>query len=232
MSCHKQGMHPESFVMLSFIKGILISKVEQSPHGAYFLVDVHGIGFEILTHARAITETPQETGTVIQLYTAMIVRETAMSLVGFLTREERDLFNILQSASGVGVKVALALLSCLSVGDIVQCVIANHHQALTAAKGVGTKLAQKMTIELKDKMTSWRSLDGTTAESPFPPNAVMLPEKKVAYQEAESVLLSLGYEPREVQQSFKASFQHFGEEDNPSSEEILKIALRFLAVTV
>ena len=76
--------------MLSFLKGLLVSKAYESPRGAYFLVDMHGMGFEVLTSQRSIESSPPP-GEHVQLFTALIVREDAMFLVGFNTKEERDL---------------------------------------------------------------------------------------------------------------------------------------------
>lgn len=210
--------------MLSFIKGQLVGKSFESPRGAYFLVDVHGMGFEVLSSQRSVQSSPQP-GEHVQLFTTLIVREDAMFLVGFNTKEERDLFNILQSASGVGTKVALSLLSSLSVSEIAQAVVSNNHALLTKAKGVGTKLAQKMTLELKEKMMNWRSSDITMTIS----GATASPADTEAFREAESVLLSLGYQPDEIVRSFKALE---GELQTASSEEILRESLRWLAQTV
>ncbi|HEY9746695.1 MAG TPA: Holliday junction branch migration protein RuvA [Oculatellaceae cyanobacterium] len=210
--------------MLSFIKGLLVEKATESPKGAYFLVDVHGVGFEVLSSHRSIEQSPPP-GQEILLYTSMIVREDAMFLVGFASREERDLFNILQSASGVGIKVALALLSTLSVSEIVQAVVANNHPVLSRAKGVGSKLAQKIALELKEKMLNWRPMDAglPTAHEGFRPNTE-------AWREAESVLLSLGYQPDEISRSFKSINEQLPED--VSSEELLRESLRWLAHSV
>jgi Holliday junction DNA helicase RuvA len=210
--------------MLSFVKGTLVEKMIESPRGAYFLVDVHGMGMEVLSSQRSIASSPQP-GEQVQLFTTLVVREDAMFLVGFNSREERDLFNILQSASGVGVKVALALLSALSVSEIAQAVVSNHYQTLTKAKGVGNKLAQKMALELKEKMMNWRSVD-------FPSSVQAAGGALVrndAFLEAESVLLSLGYQPDEITRSFKALQEDLSE---ATSEEILRESLRWLAQTV
>lgn len=208
--------------MLSFIKGHLVAKAVESPRGAYFLVDVHGVGFEVLSSHRSVESAPQP-GETVTLFTSMIVREDAMFLVGFNTKEERDLFNILQSASGVGVKVALALLSSLSVSEIAQAVVSNNHGILTKAKGVGPKLAQKITLDLKEKMMNWRSAEFTSGVS-----AVVQPRTE-AWSEAEAVLLSLGYQADEIARSFRAL-----ETDLPqgNSEEILRESLRWLASAV
>lgn len=209
--------------MLSFLKGVLVSKAYESPRGAYFLVDMHGMGFEVLTSQRSIESSPPP-GETVQLFTALIVREDAMFLVGFNTKEERDLFNILQSASGIGTKVALSLLSALSVSEIAQAVVSNNHTLLTKAKGVGNKLAQKMALDLKEKMMNWRSVDfasGLEAATAITPTE--------AFSEAESVLLSLGYQPDEIHRGFKAIETDVREE---SAEVILREALRWLAQSV
>jgi Holliday junction DNA helicase RuvA len=211
--------------MLSFIKGLLVEKAIESPRGAYFLVDVHGVGFEVLSSQRSVNSSAP-VGQAIQLFTSMVVREDAMFLVGFNSREERDLFNILQSASGVGVKVALALLSSLSVSDIAQAVVANHHQILTKAKGVGPKLAQKITLELKEKMMNWRSTEISAGLA----STRELSVNSEALTEAESVLLSLGYQPDEIARSFQSLGDGLPQE--ASSEELLRESLRWLAQSV
>lgn len=209
--------------MLSFLKGLLVSKAYESPKGAYFLVDMHGMGFEVLTSQRSIESSPLA-GAQIQLFTALIVREDAMFLVGFNTKEERDLFNILQSASGIGTKVALSLLSSLSVSEIAQAVVSNNFNLLTKAKGVGNKLAQKMTLELKEKMMNWRSADFVSGLE-----AAGLSNPSESFVEAESVLLSLGYQQEEIQRSFKAIES---EVEKDSSEIVLRESLRWLAQSV
>lgn len=216
--------------MLSYLKGVLAGKSLESPRGAHFIVDVHGVGFEVFTSQRSIQSGPLP-GESIQLFTALIVREDAMSLVGFNTQEERDLFNILQSASGIGTKVALSLLSSLSVSEIAQAVVSNQHALLTKAKGVGSKLAQKMTLELKDKMMNWRSAD--FAAMSLSSDSHLQTE---AFHEAESVLLSLGYQADEIMRSFRAfesELKQSTASDHPlESEFILRESLRWLAHSV
>ncbi|WMU93211.1 holliday junction ATP-dependent DNA helicase [Microcystis phage MaAM05] len=209
--------------MLSYLKGELVGKAFESPRGAYFLVDMHGMGFEVLTSQRSVESSPP-VGQTVQLFTTLVVREDAMFLVGFNSKEERDLFNILQSASGIGTKVALSLLSALSVSEIAQAVVSNNFNLLTKAKGVGNKLAQKMTLELKEKMMNWRTVDFSHQL-----NAESFQGVSEAFVEAESVLLSLGYQPEEIQRSFKA----IAADSSPdSSELVLRESLRWLAHSV
>lgn len=211
--------------MISFLKGTLVSKTADSPRGAFFIVEVQGIGYEVHTNDRSSMAAPA-VGETILLYTSMIVREDAISLVGFLTKEERDLFNILQSAGGVGIKVALALLSALSVLEIVQAVLSENFKALTAAKGIGPKLAQKIILELKEKMAAWREFTLGYAEH-IVEGGIRIPDTD-AYLEAETVLLSLGYTREEILQSLSAVAE---KKPDPSanSETILRESLRWLA---
>jgi Holliday junction DNA helicase RuvA len=205
------------------LKGTLVAKAAQSPRGPYFVLDLQGVGYEVLTSERSVASSPA-LGETVMIYTSLVVREDAMMLVGFNTKEERDLFVILQNASGVGVKVALALLSCLSVSEIAQAVVSGNFKPLTVAKGVGPKLAQKMVLDLKEKMTTWREHAITLVESEdFPPQL-----NSKSYQEAETVLLSLGYTREEVLKSFQAIAGQYSQED-VSSEMVLKESLQWLA---
>jgi holliday junction DNA helicase RuvA len=221
--------------MLAFVSGLVAEKVIDSPRGTYVVVDSHGMGFEILTSMHSAHQIP-DLGEPVRMYTALIVREDAMSLVGFISRDERDLFQILQTASGVGTKVALALLSSLSVSEIAQAIVAGDHKPLTAAKGVGGKLAQKMVLELKEKMSQWRGTASTVIYS-FP-NSEKLAQVRdsknsEAFSEAESVLLSLGYHPEEIARSFVSIHGTEGEHlDKLSAELILRDSLRWLAQSV
>ncbi len=216
--------------MISRVKGILLTKSEHSPKGAYFVVDVQGLGFEVATSIRSIATAPP-INTEVCLFTAMIVREDAISLVGFNTHEERDLFQILNSAQGVGPKVALAILSALSVPEIAQAVMSGDHKTLTAAKGVGPKLAQKIVVDLKEKMLQWRKQDNTP-DWQYGPSGLTEAQgsrpQGQAWLEAENVLLSLGYSAQEINRCFSSKSEALQEAD---AERILQEALRWLAQT-
>jgi len=213
--------------MISRVRGQLVFKSAHSPKGAYFVVDVHGLGFEVATSQRSIVSAPP-VNTEICLYTAMIVREDAISLVGFNSHEERDLFQILNSAQGVGPKVALAILSALSVPEIAQAVMSGDHKTLTAAKGVGPKLAQKIVVDLKEKMLQWRKQDGEDiwADGSSSGMGGDAHPTGQAWLEAENVLLSLGYSPLEISRCFAIQVKAIPEAD---AEKILRESLRWLA---
>lgn len=210
--------------MISYLKGILAAKGELPTGGAYWVVDVQGVGYQVLTSERGAAQAgPVESP--IQVFTSLIVREDLMQLVGFLTREERELFEILSSASGVGVKVALAVMSALSVSEIAGAIVSGDHKRLTMAKGVGPKLAQKLTIELKDKLTQWRGSRFTGAMAQAAEGYQTLPDIP-AIQEAETVLVSLGYSLHEVQ----TALLNLGKTiESAAAEDVLQQALKWLA---
>lgn len=208
--------------MLDYIKGTLISKLATGSKGASFVVDNNNMGFLINTTARNVSLAPEENSD-IKVYTTLIHREDAMLLCGFLNREDRDIFNILLSVSGVGMKVALVLLDEFSGYDLISAVIRGDYKELSRAKGVGPKLAQKIILELKDKLINWQN----TA----PVDVSDISEEKdisdESLSEAQAVLLSLGYSTQEAKDAIKAACRVVVKKD--SSEEILKEALSYLA---
>ncbi len=202
--------------MFNYLKGQLISKIEASPTGCHITVEVNNIGYFILTNKRVVASLPAE-GETVTIYTSLIHREDAMLLCGFSSREERDLFNLLNSVSGVGTKVALTIMGELSTYGLVNAVISGDDKAISKAKGVGPKLAGKIILELKDKMTGWR--DKIPACKTEEETEISTPEA----EEAETVLLSLGYTKKEACEALKKAGS------SNDTEEIVRIALQWLA---
>ncbi len=220
--------------MISFVQGDLVFKTMESPRGAYFTVNLNGMGLDVLSSSRSVASSGA-VGDPITLFTSLVVREDAMTLVGFNSHEERDLFAILQSASGVGTKVSLALLTALSVSDIAQAIVSGSFKTLTVAKGVGPKLAQKMTVDLKEKMSNWRQQAISKSALSNTSNNTGSGEWLEAVTEAESVLLSLGYLEDEIQSCFQNVLGDKKPESlqsDVSSEALLREALKWMAQTV
>lgn len=208
--------------MYDYIKGIIISKQPAASKGALVIIENNGIGYAINTTDRAIADLGG-LNTESKIYVTLIHKEDSMSLCGFANREERDIFNILQSVSGVGMKSALVLLNEFSGCELISAVIRGDYKELSRAKGIGPKLAQKIIIELKDKLINWQKtapidLSDITTD-------VNAPEETVS--EVQAVLFSLGYSPDEAKNAIKLAFASAEKKDSP--EEILKEALRYLA---
>lgn len=208
--------------MLDYIKGKLISKQTAGAKGAAIVVENNNMGYFVNTTNRNIALAGDE-GADVRVYTSLIHREDAMLLCGFLNKEDRDIFNILMTVSGVGMKVALVLLDEFSGYDLISVVIRGDFKELSRAKGVGPKLAQKIILELKDKLINWQKA------SPVDISDITVDTKEVsneALSEAQAVLLSLGYSVQEAKSAIKCAC---ASAQKDSSEEILKEALRYLA---
>lgn len=212
--------------MFDYIKGKLVSKQNAMANGASIVIDNNNMGYLINTTNRNVSLAGEE-GSDTKVYTSLIHREDAMILCGFLNKEDRDIFNILLSVSGVGMKVALVLLDEFSGYDLLSVVIRGDFKELSRAKGVGPKLAQKIILELKDKLINWQKnspLDMSDVSD------ISDGEKNISSEvinEVQAVLLSLGYSNDEAKASIKQACK--GAKKKESSEDILKEALSYLS---
>lgn len=205
--------------MYDYIKGIYTYKNADS-NGCFLTLESGGIGYRFELIQRDF-DLISDKNTEIKLYCVLIHREDKMSLCGFLKRENRDMFNILTSVSGVGVKMALALLNTFIVSDIVAFVLNEDYKSLMVAKGVGQKLAQKIILELKGKFNSYKALNtDSSIDKSFEISDSNL-------EEAKAVLLSLGYDAKEICAAFGQINNAMP--DNSSTEEILRKTLKLLS---
>ncbi len=206
--------------MYDYIKGNLASKQASSYRGAHIVIENSGIGYFILTSSRTI-QSLSDTNSEVKVFLSLIHKEDSMSFCGFITKEERDIFNILQSVSGVGLKLSLLLLDEFSVSELISVVIKGDFKELSRAKGVGPKLAQKVILELKDKLINW------TNSSPI--EVCEKNDTDVSHEwicEAQNVLLSLGYSSEESKTALKFAVNS---KSPNNSEEVLRYSLEYLA---
>lgn len=204
--------------MFEYLRGTLSDKYSTST-GFYFILDVCGVGYQLEVSEmdfNSDTDINQE----IKLYTKLIHREDSMSLCGFLKKETRDIFMYLTSVSGVGVKMALALLGRFDTCDLISIVINEEYKELTLAKGVGAKLAQKIILELRDKLIK--------ANISVVPDKFSTIELTPACQETTSVLLSLGYTDEEISTTYNVVMGKCTNKDD--SEELLRESLKYLSM--
>ena len=205
--------------MFDYIKGELAHK--QNIKGACLTVEVNGIGYLIEITARDFS-TLGSIGAQIKVYTVLLHREDHMSLCGFLQKEDRDIFKILTSVSGVGPKMALLLLDEFESCELISLVIKGDFKELTRAKGVGPKLAQKIILELKDKLIN---LQNTL---PISLSTDIKIQDEQAVQDAQTVLISLGYEREEIKKAVSNALSFVKNQSN--AEEILKESLKLLSI--
>lgn len=205
--------------MFDYIKGIITNKTNSSK-GTYLTVETGGIGYLLEVTGRDYSQI-KELNVEGKVYTVLLHREDKMSLCGFLHREERDIFNILISVSGVGSKMALTLLDEFQSSELIGFVIEGNYKELTRAKGVGPKLAQKIILELKDKLMNYQT------NEPVKVSGLSAKQDTQAVEDAQMVLTSLGYEREEIKNAIAKSTPLLKE--NASAEEILKEALKVLS---
>lgn len=203
--------------MYSYIKGELIEIAGED----LIVVEANQIGYNIRVPAQVLNYLP-DTGSQVKIYTYLYVREDAYMLYGFLTRDDLNVFKLLLGVSGIGPKGALAVLSVLSTDDLRFAVLSDDAKAIAKAPGVGNKTAQRLIIELKDKLSLEDALDKKLAKSELQPIRNELKGKK---NEAVEALVSLGYSSQEA---LKVLGQIEITEDS-TVEDILKTALKQMA---
>ena len=147
-----------------------------------------------------------------------------MILCGFLDHEDRDLFNILQSVSGIGVKVAMLLLENMTYHELVEALVSGDAKKISKTKGIGPKLAQRIVLELKDKMTNFKAQIDDTVDIKIDTDRLV---DSSAIEEAQSILLSLGYSSEEIKAGLQNAIAKANEPDN--FEELIKLALQTMA---
>jgi Holliday junction DNA helicase RuvA len=184
--------------------------VEVLPDGA--VIDVGGVGYRVFLTPKALAALPR--GEDMVVHTVTYVREDTLSLYGFLSAEERQAFELLIGASGVGPKLALALLSVHSPDALRRAVGAGDADALTLVPGIGRKGAARLLLELKGKLG-----DGA-------PDLPADPATRPAYAEVREALAALGYAPAEVKAALEALPEDAGA---LPTQELLRLALRGLA---
>lgn len=174
--------------MIGRLQGILAAK--QAPD---LLIDVNGVGYEVQAPMSTFVVL-NKVGESATLYTHLAIRDDAHQLYGFADQSERSLFRTLIKVSGVGPKLALAILSGMDVSAFANCVHQEDIKSLTRLPGVGKKTAERLVVEMRDRLKEWQ------APAPLWANAVAA-EKAGQDQilaEAESALVALGYKPAEA----------------------------------
>lgn len=190
--------------MIGRLKGILVSK--QPP---WLVVDVGGVGYELEAPMSTVFDLP-ETGREVALFTHYAVKEDTVALYGFLRENERTLFRTVQKVSGIGAKIALAVLSGTSTDEFARLVQAGDIAALTRIPGIGKKTAERIVVELRDRVDGIAAVPGT--------GVAMLRD---AQSEAVVALQQLGYKPVEAARLAKDAAA-----DGDSAEAIIRKALK------
>lgn len=200
--------------MIGRLKGILLEK-----HPPHLLVDVQGVGYDLLAPMTTFYQLP-EVGSTVVLHTHFSVSETAQQLFAFVSLEDRALFRQLIKVSNVGPKMALGIMSGMDSAEFVRSVMSNNLNALVQLPGVGKKTAERLVVEMRDRLRDWSGPVG--AETAAVVKAVAGPQNQMLV-DAESALIALGYKPTEAAKAINAVL---AEQPVERSEDLIRLALR------
>ena len=201
--------------MISYIKGLLAEKAEDS-----VVVEAHGVGYHIFVPSSLLSELPP-LGETVKIYTYFNVREDAVNLFGFLSRQDMEMFKQLIGVNGVGPKSALGILSAIKPDALRLAVLSADAKAFSKAPGVGSKTAQRIILDLKDRIKAEDVLFGSTE----PDKAPEITGVGEAGKEAVEALTALGYSASEA----AAAVRKVSITETMTAEDVLKAALRHLA---
>lgn len=199
--------------MIAYISGALVSAGEN-----YIVIDNHGMGYRIFVSGKFLEHIPAY-GTQIKIYTHMYIREDELTLYGFHSEEELSVFRILIGISGVGPKVAMAILTALTIQELQLAVISEDAKTISKANGVGAKGASRIILELKDKLKMEDMMDAAYEQS-----IVQDTQDINAARDAILALVNLGYSNSEAALAVKK----IGDTSQMDIESILKAALKKL----
>ncbi len=197
--------------MIAFISGVLVGKTATRA-----VVRTAGVGLDVLIPLSTFEKLP-DPGAAVMLQTHLHVREDALSLIGFFSIEEKELFQMLVSVSGIGVKLALGILSGCKIADLYKYLAEGNEASLTRIPGLGKKTAQRLILDLKDKAVAQLGKIATDLSIPVRLNRDML-------EQAIQAMLSLGYTRPEAVRSIEKAANALGEE--ASIEKLLRQALQ------
>ncbi len=195
--------------MFAYIKGNLEEVYSQK-----VVVEAGGIGYEIKVNQSVVSRLPEK-GNIVKLYTYFNVREDAQELYGFLNREEKAIFEKLITVSGIGPKVAMGILSSLTPTQIALAIVTNDIKSLCTAPGVGKKTAQRLILELKEKIDQEALVGQAGSEI----DHSLLDQQN----EVIEALIALGYQPQEAKKAWNAI-----EDKNQDVSTLIKQSLKLM----
>jgi holliday junction DNA helicase RuvA len=205
--------------MISYLKGSIEQLQNPSPTKTIVIIEVQGIGYEVQVPANINLVL----GSTVQLFIHQQFREDQVSLYGFNSTSERDLFRQLISVSGIGASIGIALIENLGVTELVQAIVLGSTKILAKTPGIGTKTAERLTVELKTKLKQWRDIADL--------DAIEL-DDSLDYKlqsEVEMTLLALGYSDIEIRQALQAISRDETLAASKDVEEWLRYAIAMLA---
>ncbi len=206
-------------MVIAFLRGTLYSREISGGPSDRLVIDVGGVGFEALV-ARSTSLQVGQPGDEVSIHTSLSIRENEWQLFGFLSQQEKEVFTLLQSVSGVGPKMALSLVGTLGSQKIADAIASEDVKTLTQAPGVGPKLAQRLILELKSKTETLQHSFGSSTNKESA-------GKSAALTEARQILESLGYTLTEINHAFKR-LDESSADGNDDVELLVRQSLKLL----
>jgi Holliday junction DNA helicase RuvA len=198
--------------MISHLNGIL-EHVEKT----HLILEVADVGYHVNVSASTLGRLPK-VGERLKLYTYQVVREDELSLYGFLSKEERNLFSLLLTVSGIGPKASMSMISAFPIDKLVSAITQGNIDLISSVPGIGKKTAQKLVIELKEKVARAYALKPADM-------AIGISGDAPTVSDAISALIALGYSPREARDAILKAGIDLSSQD---VEQIIKQALKNL----
>jgi len=206
--------------MIGYLKGTIAS-IQKTGNRVILTLDVNQVGYDVQIVPRVLQELPA-VGEAAQIFTHLHLREDQVTLFGFSSAAERDLFRQLVSVSGIGPQLAVALLDTLGLQDLVQAIVSGNTRALARTSGVGNKTAERIALELKTKLAEWRQEAGViTTPSAGPVLSIQ--------EDVEMTLLALGYSTAEISRALQAVGQSSTLSKRDNAEEWIRAAIAWLS---
>ncbi|MBS1991186.1 MAG: Holliday junction branch migration protein RuvA [Cyanobacteria bacterium SZAS LIN-2] len=211
--------------MLAYLKGTISTKEISGGPVDRLILDVAGVGFDLSVAHPTLLAIGQP-GDFVTVHVAVAIRETEWTIFGFRDASERQLFGLLQSVTGIGPKLALALVGTLGVSTLVEAILSENQKMISQAPGVGAKVAQRIILELKTKIEEFARTSPAAGGIIEPTRST----QSQTFDEVSDYLMELGYTPTEIHMVFKSAKEDQADVDN--TEELLRYALKRLGKAV
>ena len=211
--------------MISYLKGKVIEITKSTTNRIILIIEVNQIGYEVQIASRLARKLSVETEETVQIFTHQQIREDQQILFVFASVAERDLFRHLIGVSGIGTQSAIALIDSLGINDLVGAIVNNNIPTLTKTPGIGKKTAERLILELKTKLATWKEVAGVEISTS---KTTAIPKTEII-EELDMTLSALGYTTEEIEQAISAISQDNLLLKNPNVEEWIRSAISWLS---
>ncbi len=209
--------------MINYLKGSPVEVIKNTNNRVILILEVNKIGYELQIPSKLAREISQDKLETLKIFTHLQIKDDQQILYGFSTTAERELFRKLISVSGIGAQSAIALIDTLGLEELVQAIVTGNIRILSQTPGIGKKTAERIALELRNKLSQWRKLVGVTVAS-----SSAMPSLEIL-EDIEMTLLALGYTNEEINKAISTLSQDNLMLKNTNTEEWIKEAIAWLS---